>query len=189
MTSRRTLLGVIAVAPAVALLARCSDPASITPAQVVSDLQTVTAALSAALTAAVAADPTAIPAATVRTVQGDLSQASTVASSLSASLAATTGASTAQTIVADINDGISILADPPINGLIPAPFSTAIAAFDLILPSIESFVGSVIPSTTGAASGVVTKAALVRMKARAMAPGLTTADQARAAIAALAAKH
>jgi hypothetical protein len=183
--SRRQVLQAAALIPAGLLLAKC---AGVTVADVVSDLENAPAALSAALTSVTTADPSAIPAATAGSIQSDLALAQGIASALPSNLTTASDATNAQTIVAYINSGIALLADPPVSGLIPAPFNEAIAAFDLVLPGIESAAAALLPAAAAAAAPHqgISKAEAIRMRARLENPGMATVAQARARLVALA---
>ena len=149
MLTRRTIAFAV---PALAL-ASCAGVA-LTPAQIVADAGTLANGLSGALNGLVAAYPALIPAATAATLQSDLLLAASAASSLSASVPATTGASTAQTIDGYINAVLNTLAAPPINGLIPTPFNSVIAAAAIVVPEIEAFVNQYLPTAAAVAPGV-----------------------------------
>jgi hypothetical protein len=164
---RRHLLTITAFTPVVVMIAACG--AALTPAQIVTQAAAVATGLQGAIKQVVAAYPALIPAGTAATIQTDLTDASAAATSLSASLPAATGASIVQTVEGYINAVLSVLAGPPINGLIPAPFNMAIAAAAVLIPQLEAFANTYLPTTAAAAP--VTIAA--RQRFAALAPTMT----------------
>ena len=176
MISRRSLFAVttcLSGLVAVTALGACSQ-VPLTPADIIADAQAAASGLSTALSLLSAAAPTLIPAATLASIQSDLATAQGIAKTLSASTPATSAASVVQQVLGYLNAALNVLAAPPINGLIPSPFNTAVAAVAVLAPEMEAFVTAYIP--TAAASPVAVK---VRAKLVAAAPAMTPA-QARA---------
>lgn len=174
--SRRSLLRASAVAVPAVALAGCGVFGNMTPAQIVTQAQSIASGLSGMLTQLVAQYPTLIPAATVATIQDDLAKAQAAAKTLASGLPAATGASVVQTVLGYVNAVLNTLAAPPINGLIPAPFNQVVAAAAFLTPTLEAFVQSYIPA---AAAASVT--AETRLRFAGMAPGMT-ADRAVAVL-------
>jgi hypothetical protein len=174
LISRRAF-GVVAGGGTTALLFGCG---TLTPPEVVADLQTMATGLNNALAQLEKSNPNAIPSATAAKIQNDLTEAATVAGQLTTGMTPTAGATQAQLVLNDINAALTVLSEPPINGLIPSPFNIAVAAAAILAPSIEAFVKSQIPATAAASPGAV----LVRTNAMQSAPQITTKEQARAAL-------
>lgn len=164
---RRHLLATAALTPVAAALAACGT--TLTPAQIVTQAGATATGLAGAIKQVIAAYPSLIPATTAVTIQTDLADASAAATSLSASLPATTGASLVQTVEGYINAVLTVLAGPPINGLIPAPFNMAVTAASILIPQLEAFVNTYLPAT--AAASPVALAA--RHRFAALAPAMT----------------
>jgi hypothetical protein len=164
-------------------LARCAGTASITPASILTGVQAVITGLSGALATVQAAAPTAIPVATITTVQTDLGSAAQVAQGLVAGLPATTGASLVQQVEGFFNDILTICAEPPLSALIPAPFSTALAAAAIALPTLEAFVSQYVTSASAPLSTLQARAKLV-----AAVPQIVSYDQAVAVLQSFAKK-
>jgi hypothetical protein len=181
LSRRHVLLGTTALG-----LAGCATLSGLTLAQAETDLQSFGTSAINAINEVV---PGTIPAAIVTTVTGDFTLASTVANTLTPSLAVAAAATGASQVVDYINTAFAVLADPPINGLIPPPFNIAVAAINVLLPGIEQFFGL---GATAAASprmaAVMAKSSTVRMSAAASAPSIVTPADARAALARFAVK-
>lgn len=167
ITRRAALLkGTALVSAALVLQAGSCVPT--TPATVVAQAGAVANGLAGMLKQVVAAYPSLIPAALATQAESYLALASTAAGQLSPSLTAPAGASLAQTVVQDVNAVLNLLAGPPINGLIPAPFNEVVAAAAIVAPQIEAFAAAYL--TTAAASPAV---AQVQAKFAAAAPTVT----------------
>ncbi len=169
--SRRAIIAV----PLAVTLAGCAGT-TLTPSQIVADAATLAKGLAGALTAVASAVPNLLPAGMLATLESDLTLAEGAASALNTNLPATSGASIAQTIDGYINAVLNTLAAPPLNGLIPAPFNTAIAAAAVVVPEIEAFVNRYLPT----ASAVAPATYAARLKLRDTAPQVTTLAQALA---------
>ena len=148
---------------------------TVTVASIISQAQTAVTGLAKGFTALTTADPTIIPVSTTTAVTSYFSNATAVLTELSGVAAPAPTATTLQKIFGYINQGLAVLAGPPVNGLIPAPFNEVIAAFDVVAPSIEAFItANLSPSSTPTAaidaSGV--KAMAVRQNARATLPAM-----------------
>ena len=130
-------------------LAACGTT-TLTPTLIITEAGTVANGLAGAITQIATAYPALIPAATLVTIKTDLGLAQTAATGLSAALPATTGASVVQTIEGYINAVLTVLAGPPINGLIPAPFNMAISAAALLVPDLEAFANTYLAPTAAA---------------------------------------
>lgn len=164
--TRRTVLAL----PGALLLTRCAGTASLTPAQVVTDLANGAAMLVSDLPLMAAAAPGLLPAATVTTLEQYASEAQSVAQTLSANLPASQAASAVQTALAYLNDVLNTLAAPPVNGLIPAPYNVAVQALDVaVVQVLEPWLASV--TGTAAAPAPFARAAL-----RAAQPEMTVAE-------------
>ncbi|WP_158931781.1 hypothetical protein [Acidisphaera sp. S103] len=185
-----TLTRRIALLSAASLgLAGCTAASSLTPAQAVSDLQTFGTAL---VNATNEIAPGTIPAATTTAIAQSFSQAQTVANTLTPGLTAASDATGAQKVIDYVNDAFAILANPPVDGLIPPPLSTVIAAVDVLLPGIESLLTTLFgaaASTSLVAGALHSKAVAVRTSARASALDISTVAQARAVLATYAKAH
>jgi hypothetical protein len=147
-------------------LAGCSG-SSLTPTVIVAAAGTVAKGLAGAVSAIASAYPTLIPADMLATIQTDLALAQTAAGQLSATLPAATGASVVQTVEGYINAVLNLLAGPPINGLIPAPFNQVIGAAAIVVPVLEAFVAQYLPAAS---------ASPARVKLAASVPGMTRAQ-------------
>jgi hypothetical protein len=158
-TTRRNLLVTTALLP-VAIAVGCAD-IPITPAEILTDVSAVISGLSGALSTVEAAAPAAIPAATAQTIQTDLTTAGSVAQNLVAGLPATSGASIVQEVEGYLNDILKVAAAPPLNALIPAPFSTALAAAAVVMPTLEAFVGQYIATVSASVETMQARAKLV----------------------------
>ena len=170
-------------------LAGCATVSGLTPAQAVSDLQSFgTAPINATNEIA----PGTIPATTATTIAQSFSAAQTVADTLTPELATAADATGAQKVIDYVNDAFAVLADPPVNGLIPPPLSTVIAAVDVLLPGIENLLTTLFGSAASAslvAGAVRSKTMAVRASARASVVNVATVTQARAVLAAYAKAH
>jgi hypothetical protein len=180
--SRRAFGSIVAGGSSI-LLVGCLG--NLTPAEVVNDLQTMATGLNNALTQLEKTNPNAIPAATAAKIQNDLTEATTVAGQLSTGMTSTAGATQAQLVLNDINAALTVLSEPPINGLIPSPFNVAVAAAAILAPSIEAYVTATIKTTAAASPGAVA----VQSKAMASAPQIKTKEDARAVLKQFAASH
>ncbi len=171
LTRRNTTL-LIGLGP---LMAACSG--TMTGAQisalVLNDSKTITAGLATALTNLEKQYPTLIPAKVEAALNKDVTMAAAVAAQLAAGQPAASAAVTVKDIVGYVNDALNVLAAPPINGLIPSPFNTAIAAVAFLAPELEAFAQSYIPT---AASAATDKA---RVRLLLGAPIITSGNQAR----------
>ena len=167
--NRRTLLTATALLP----IAGCAQLQSllgpVTPAAVIADLGSIVTGMSAMFPKLLAAAPSLIPAPLAAQIQGDLSLAQQADATLTANVPAATGATTAQKIEGYINAVFAVLAGPPINGLIPAPFNLVLTGVDVLLPGIEAFFNQYLTAPTVSAS-------LVRAQFRAAAPAMTPAE-------------
>ena len=163
--TRRHGLTLTAAALPAALLAACGATVAMTPAQIVTQAGAAASGLAGMVKQLSVAYPTLIPAATLTQIGTYLGLAQTAASNLAPNLPATTGASTVHVIEGYLNAVLTMLAGPPINGLIPAPFNMALSAVSMILPQLEAFAAIYIPAA--AASPAVAKA---RMTFAAAAP-------------------
>jgi hypothetical protein len=184
LTRRTALLSATALG-----LAGCATLSGLTPAQAVSDLQTFGTAL---VNATNEIAPGTIPAATMTTIAQGFSEAQTVASTLTPGLTAASDATGARKVIDDVNDAFAVLADPPVNGLIPPPLSTVIAAVDLLLPAIEGLLTTLFGTAASAslvAGAVRSKAMAVRTSARASVQNVSTVTQARTVLVAYAKAH
>jgi hypothetical protein len=152
-----------------------------TPAQLIADGQgmlmqlyspaTATSPATGALPGIAAALPGKISAATLTKVEADI----VVGENALAALAiATTPAPTGATVLAQvegyINEALDVVGTIAV--LIPAPYGTIITAITVLLPVLESFVNSVVPTLA---------AKTAALRAAAVAPTMTPA-QARAAL-------
>ena len=184
VTRRTALLGAATLG-----FAGCATVSGLTPAQAVSDLQSFGTAL---VNATIEIAPGTIPAATMTTITQGFSEAQTVANTLTPGLTAASDATGAQKVIDYVNDALAVLADPPVNGLIPPPLSTVIAAVDVLLPGIETLLTTLFGTAASAslvAGAERSKAMAVRTNARASAPNVATTMQARAVLAAYAKAH
>jgi hypothetical protein len=156
--TRRALVSTSFLIP-LGLVTACATGQPLTPALIVSEAQAIAQGLSGALTQVPAG---LIPAATIATLQNDLTLAEAAAASLTANLPAATGATTVAKINSWINAVFDTLAAPPLNGVIPAPFNTAISYATIVLPALEGFVDQFIvapPATAGVSlAGVALRA-------------------------------
>jgi hypothetical protein len=172
--NRRTLLHTVALVIPASALAACSTASPLTPAEIVADVGVAVTGLQNVIKGVEAAAPSLIPTATAATINTALTDAQQVASSLVASTPALTGASIVQTVEGYLNAVLTILAGPPINGLIPAPFNMAVTAVSILLPTFEAFANQYLHTT--AAASIATLAA--RRKFAALAPTMTPAQAA-----------
>lgn len=149
--TRRAILGATAIVPLA--VAGCAGTASgITPQIVVTDAQTVVAGLSGMFKSLTAQYPTLIPTTAAAKITADLSVAAAAAASLVTGMPGATAAAVVQNIEGWVNDVLNVLAAPPINGLIPAPFNQVIGAVAFVAPTLEAFVASFIPTAPKAAA-------------------------------------
>lgn len=156
LTRRTVLASATAIVAPLLMAGQCA--ANLTPAQIVNDAENAVLALTNALKQVVANLPaSAAPA--VANIESYLADAATLLSALSTSAQATATAPTVQQIEGDLNAVISAAAAIP---LIPPPFSTALAAASIVLPILEGFVNSIIPT---AAASAATGAARAKMAA------------------------
>ena len=153
-TRRQILAGTSVLIPAAMLAACASTP--MTPAQIVTQAAAAASGLAGMVKQLSAAYPTLIPAATLAQIETYLGMAQTAATNLAPNLPAATGASTVHVIEGYLNAVLTMLAGPPINGLIPAPFNMALSAVSVILPQLEAFAAVYIPAA--AASPAVDRA-------------------------------
>ena len=178
--SRRALLGASALVP-VALAGCAGNP--VTPAQIVTIVQSTASGLSTMLVAVSAQEPGLIPPAMAATLGTDLALAIGASKTLAAGLPATAGASTVHIVEGYLNDVLSTLAGPPVNGLIPPPYNMALAAAAFVMPQIEAFAALYIPA---AAASPTTAAARAKLAAASPIP-ITSTAQALAVLNALSA--
>jgi hypothetical protein len=155
--------------PVVALLSMsgCASNGTtpaVTPYQVVTDIGTMIPALQTTVQTLATQNPPIITPAIAAKVQALLLQAQTLDASLSGSMAATQSAPIVQQIETDLNGVVTTLAGLPI----PPPYNTYVTAAAVLLPVIEAFVTSVIPTPAPAPTPVVAAKA-----------GSMTPDQAR----------
>ena len=187
--NRRAFLQTTMLAVPALGLAGCATVSGLTPAQAVSDLQTFGTAL---VNATNEIAPGTIPAATTTTIAQGFSEAQTVANTLTPELTAASDATGTQKVIDYVNDAFAVLADPPVNGLIPPPLSTVIAAVDVLLPGIESLL-TTLYGTAASASLVAgaerPKAMAIRASARASSQNVSTVTQARTVLAAYVKAH
>lgn len=153
-----------------------TNPAA-TPATIVAEASAIGTGLDAMLTQVTVVYPALIPHAMLTTIRADLADAKAAAAGLSANMPAASGAATVKTVLGDVNAVLDVIAAPPINGLIPAPYNMALAAAAILAPEMEAFVVASIPAA--AASPLV---ASTRAKLRATAPQVTTPADALAVL-------
>jgi len=158
--------------------------ASVTPAQIVTDVSGTVSGLAKGYALAVAAAPGLIPAGPAGTITADLALAQAVVKGLVTGLPATNGAGIVQQIEGYVNDVINVAAAPPLNAIIPSPFNLAVAAAAVVLPTFEAFVNQYLPSAPTVAAPMVS----ARAKVKAAAPQVVTYDQAIAVLKFYAAK-
>lgn len=185
--SRRVMLkGTSALIPVVALasLAACAPGAAVTPASIITSAVNMSKALAAMLLQVASQYPTLIPAASVTIIENDATTAVTAATALVAGMPTSSSAPIISQVEGYVNDIMTVLASPPVNGLIPAPFNQVVAAAAFTLPLLEAFVAQYLPGQTGASPKVYAAIA----KARAAAPSVTTQAQAASILATWAAK-
>lgn len=141
---RRHLLMTAALAPVAGALAACSSTgstSSMTPTQVITDIGLVAGGLAGALPGLVTAG---LPAASIASVTGLVNQIQSAADAVSASLTTTAAAPIVTQIV-----GVLAQIAATVGPALPAPFGTALAAAQILLPVIAAAVGLVssAPST------------------------------------------
>jgi hypothetical protein len=125
-----------------------------TPAQIIADASGVLTALSASLAAMAIQVPTLIPPATLATLQANLAAGAKALTSISTAMAASASASVIQQVESGINSVLSTLASIP---LIPPPYSTVIAAANVLVPVLEAVVGNYLPTMAGAVVAATAK--------------------------------
>lgn len=141
-TSRRTvILGASALVP-LALAGCAGTSTTTTPQAIVLDAQAAAQGFAGMFKSLTAQYPTLIPATLAAQIEKDAALASMAASTLGAGMLAATGAVTVAQVEAWINDGLNVLAGPPVNGLIPAPFNQVIGALAFLAPTLEAFASS-----------------------------------------------
>ena len=164
--------------PIVALLAMpgCTSAGSplVTPYQVVTDIGTMIPALQTTVQTLATQNPPIITADVAAKVQALLAQAQTLDNSLSGSMEATQSAPIVQQIETDLNGVVTALAGLPL----PPPYNTYVQAAAVLLPVIEAFVTSVIPTAPPVPAAV-----------SAEAPKSMTISQARMVLEGAAAAH
>jgi hypothetical protein len=146
----------------------------VTPEQVVVDIGNMIPALQTTVQTLSTQTPPIISPPVAAQIQGLLTQAKTLDANLSANMTATASAPVIQQIETDLNGVVTALAGLPI----PPPYSTYVQAAAVLLPVVEAFVTSVIPTPAPA------PAPAVAAKAGAMTP-----DQARLVLEGAAAVH
>lgn len=136
---RNLLIGTAALVVTAPVLADCggSTAVDLTPAAIITQATAIVTGLSGMYTQVVFAYPLLIPAAAANTVAADLTTAVALLGQLNPSLPATAGASLVQKIEGFVNDTLSALSKVP---AIPAPYSSAIGAANIIIPGLEAFV-------------------------------------------------
>lgn len=162
MMNRRSIFLGLTALTSVAALAACGGTTPLTPAQVVADANGVVNGLAAAVAGIIASSPTLIPADTAATIQSLLGQAEALMASVSSAVGAPSAASVLQQVEAIVN---TVLASLATVSAIPAPYSTAIQAAAVILPIIEQFVSTYIPSTAPKAIAAPSASDLARARA------------------------
>lgn len=145
-----TAVPAIPAVTALAFLSSCAN-SSTTPAQIVADAQNAVTALANSFDAVVKQAPNAVPADKAATIAAALAQAASVLGSLSTNLTATEAAPKVQQIEQALNTVITAAAAVP---LIPPPFSTALGAAAIVLPIIEAWVNSILPTPAPAAASM-----------------------------------
>jgi hypothetical protein len=127
---RRVLLATPAL-----LLTRCALPSGpVIPLTIITEAKAVVGGVAGAVGKISAAG--CAPS----TMQANIAAAQTAASSLTPSMQAASGAGVVMVINGCINAVLNICAAPPINGLIPSPFNTVVAAAAYVMPDLEAFV-------------------------------------------------
>jgi hypothetical protein len=140
-----TMKRLLPPALALAMLFGCASSA-VTPSQVAADLTGLVATLQQMEPIVVAADPGAFTAAQKEAMANDLANAQKVLAQLSAGMPAAAGASLANEIDGYLNDAVNTIA--AIAPLVPVLSSwvPTIDAIDAVLPTVEAFVNSNLPS-------------------------------------------
>ena len=128
---------------ALALLVGCSTSTATIDTQVLADITGVVSCVSGIVTALNAAKPGTVSA----TIVNELAAAQSLVTGLSSTTLAPVGASTLQTIDTDISDVLSVVG--PIASVAIPGAGNAIAAIQVILPSVEAWVNPLITSATG----------------------------------------
>jgi len=152
MLTRRKISVAIPAVLATGALAACQSSTTLTPAQIVTDVQNAVSALANTFSAVLTQAPNAVPANTAATITSALAQASSVLGSLSTNLAANVAAPLVQKVEQAINTVITSAASVP---LIPPPFSTALGAAAIVLPIIEAWVNSILPAPAAASMDAI----------------------------------
>jgi len=184
-TSRRTLLAPTLLVQ-LALAACANTTVTVTPDSIIAVVSSIITGAKGALAQVETAAPSLIPAASQSTIATALSDAASVASALVSGVSATSGASIVQKVEGYINTVLGILDSAPIAGLIPAPFSTAIAAIAFLLPTLETFVTAYL-GTSAVSASIATVQTRTRLLAAAPVQ-ITSVAQAQAILATYAEK-
>jgi hypothetical protein len=127
----------------------------VTPQFIVTTTQNAAVAAQNIWNGMIAANPTLLPPDQATKVANDLELAVQAANQLSANQPAATTATAIKEVEGYLNDFLSVIAGPPINGKIPAPYNVVVSAVAFAAPLMEQFVASVIPATAGASPRAV----------------------------------
>lgn len=139
----RFLRPMMFVVPGLMLVAACATqtpgttPVATTPATVVSDVNTIAAALQAELPAL-----SAIPGVNVGSVSSAIADVQKAASAVTAAMALTSSQSSVNQIAADVSALVGAI--PP--GVLPPNVQTVITAAQVLLPVVELAVGLAAPA-------------------------------------------
>lgn len=140
--NRRNLL----ISTAVLAFAACTMPAR-TPQDILDQTKLVITSLDTMVRQIQASQPKWIPADLLTKIETYVAQGEVAASQLINGLPAAEGAAVINTVEGYINDVLGVLAGPPMNGNLPAPYNTIVAAIVGVLPAIEVFVNQYIPTS------------------------------------------
>lgn len=139
-------LMLIAVGIPMVMAGSCATTSATTPQQVVDDCNNAVQALIVTFKQVVQTAPNAIPADLQGKITSALASATVLLGDLSANLAANVSAPIVQQIEQALN---SVIVDAASMFVIPPPFSIALDAVAIVLPTIEAFVNSFIAQPTG----------------------------------------
>ena len=116
---------------------------------IVNDAQSASIGLQNIMNSVEKQYPNMISKADAVKINADLVSAVSVSNELKTGAPAASQASNVNLVLGYINDVLNVVGSPPINGLIPSPFNTAVAAVAFIAPELEGFVQSYV-GTAGA---------------------------------------
>jgi hypothetical protein len=127
-----------------ALLAGCAPGATVTPAQVITDIENIGATFSADLSLL---GPTlGIPAATVASIKTIVADIVSVGSSVASGV--TAGGTGVTAVFNDVD--LILTAVAPFAVLLPGPWTIALAAAQILLPTLASLVNVTLPAPASA---------------------------------------